>query len=1199
MALANLAVLLARAGKRVLCIDWDLEGPGLDRYFRAVPRSKPDYIPNLSQPKNVGGLLAILERSTKDELVPWSDFVQTRTGPDGIKLDFLGSGEADPEYAAKLGRFSWIAFFEKRRGGDIIEALRYDWKTKYDFILIDSRTGLTDTSGICTIQMPDLVVLFFAANQQNIQWCERVAHGIRKGRRALPYDRKFLTIIPVLSRFDAHEESDRAAEAIDRIAKVFEPFFSDWLPRSVTARDMLASSALPYMPRYSFDEALAVEDEPAIGTQGLSFNYHLLARLILARLQGVRSILAGVGVPGAALPPLLPSITDLRAELRNNPHDAQHYTQAFKARALEEPLEAAEAFETLAAAWSEVLSPTDAVQFLQEAKEILSDPAVGKGEEIPRLQRKQADLLARAGRTAHAREALRLFLENKKNRVETANQLPPPPEAFTGRGQELRDLETALTQQGNIGAAISASGAGIQGMGGVGKTALAAVLAHRLKDKYPDAQICLNLRGFDPMGRIPMPPAEAMQSIIHAFQPEAKLPETAEELTPIYNSVLNDAGRVLLFLDNAANADQIRPLLPPPNCLLLITSRNQFSLPGLATRNIDCLPPAESQKLLLNLAPRIQGHETAAAKLCGHLPLALEVFAGAINNKSLTSVPELLERLRTRQEKLDAVEAAFQVSYELLGEELQKHWRLLAVFFASFDLRAAAAVWDEGLGRDALPRVQAEQEVGSTDSLNSARNAMQMLVNASLVERNETTQRFHLHDLVRQFCNGKLSDAERDAAMMRYAGHYRKVGNEAQQLYLKGGDNVLRGLELFDRERIHIEAAFEWLALRRDESSAALLVSLVDAVVLTGQALRFHPRQRIRWLQGQREAARITKNRQAEGNALGNLGNAYMNLGEPRKAIEFYEQALVIECEIRNRRGEGTALGNLGIAYANLGKARKAIEFYEQQLVITLEIGDRRGEGNALGNLGNAYADLGEQRKAIEFYEQALVIEREIGDRRGEGTALGNLGIAYADLDEPRKAIEFYEQQLVITREIGDRRGEGNALGNLGIAYTELSEPRKGIEFLEQQLAMTREIGDRRGEGNSLGNLGNTYRKLGEPRKAIEFYEQALVIDREIGDRRGEGNSLGNLGNAYYDLGESRKGIEFYEQQLVITREIGNRSGEGNALFNSALALDELNDRTQAIARAEAALQIYEAIEDPHAAQVRAKLEEWKGDRGK
>jgi tetratricopeptide (TPR) repeat protein len=1126
MALANIAVLLARAGKRVLCIDWDLEAPGLDRYFRALPRSSPRGIPSLSEPKAVGGLLAILDGSTKDRLVPWSDFVRTRVGPDGVKVDFLSSGEDDPNYSAQLSKFSWTVFFAKRSGGDIIEALRHEWKKDYDFILVDSRTGLTDLSGICTIQMPDLVVLLFAANQQNIQWCERVAHGIRKGRRALPYDRRFLTIIPVLSRFDAREESDLAAEALNRIASVFAPFFSDWLPKSIAARDMLASSALPYMPRYSFDEALAVEDEPAIGAQGLSFNYHLLSRLILARLQGVRAILAGVGVPGAALPPLLPSISELREELRNKPRIAERYTKAFKARSEEEPLEAAEAFETLATACAGVLPPADAVQLLQGAIDVLNGPAVAKVDEIPRLLGKQAELLAQAGRmseaekrhraavassteafgeqdprTIEALENLRRFLENMEPKVEAASQLPAPPDAFTGRVEELSYLESLVAARGNIGAAISASGAGagIHGMGGVGKTALATVLAHRLKTRYPDAQICLNLRGFDPMGGKPMPPAEAMQRIIHFFQPEAKLPVTLQELTPIYNSVLNDAGRVLLFLDNAGNAEQIQPLLPPSNCLLLVTSRNQISLPGLATQNIDCLPPEKSRELLLKLSPRIKGHEAIAADLCGHLPLALEVFAGVVSEKRLHPVEELVARLRKQDEKLGTVVATFQVSYDLLEQSLRRCWSLLGIFPAGFDLPAAASIWER--------------------KMEASRDIMEALLNASLVETDEAKRRFRVHDLVRQFCNGKLGDAERDAAMMRYARHYAKVGDEADELYLKGGENVLRGLELFDRERNHIEAAYEWLAPKRDEACAALLISLVDAVVYTGQGLRFHPRQSIRWLESQCDAARITKNREAEGWALCNLGIAHLALGE--------------------------------------------------------------------------------SRKAIEFHEKALVIDREVGNRLAEGQVLGNLGLAYAALGEPRKAIEFYEQRLVIAREIGDRRGEGNALGNLGNAFFVLGEPRKAIEFHEQQLAITREIGDRRGEDIALGNLGNAYSDLGEARKAIEFYEKALVVDREIGDRRGEAQDLGNLGLAYADLEQPREAIEFFEQQLVITREIGDRRGEGSALWNSALALDILGDRAKAIARAEAALKICEAIESPHAAKVRAKIEEWRGGGGK
>ncbi|MGD0813501.1 MAG: tetratricopeptide repeat protein [Verrucomicrobiota bacterium] len=586
--------------------------------------------------------------------------------------------------------------------------------------------------------------------------------------------------------------------------------------------------------------------------------------------------------------------------------------------------------------------------------------------------------------------------------ISAVHQLPAAPAAFTGREEELGYLETALAKQGNIGVAISASGVGIQGMGGVGKTALATVLAHRLKDKYPDAQICLNLRGFDPMGRKPMPPAEAIQSIIHCFQPEAKLPETTEDLTPIYNSVLNEAGRVLLFLDNAANAGQVQLLLPPPNCLLLVTSRNQFSLPGLVTRNIDCLPPEKSRELLLKISPRIKGHEATAAEICGHLPLALEIFAGVVSDKTLHPVKELVARLRKEDMKLGQVEAAFQVSYALLEEPLRGCWLLLSIFPASFDLPAAAAIW--GM----------ETKV--------SRDIMQTLLKGSLVETDEARIRFRLHDLVRRFCNGKMNDAERDTAMMRYARHYERVGRVANQLYHKGRDDVLRGLELFDRERIHIEAAYEWLVPKRDEAAAALLITLVDAVVFTGLILRFHPRQSIRWLEAQRGAARITKNRSAEGWALGNLGIAYSDLGEPRRAIECLDQALVITREMGYQQGEGKILGNLGLAYLASSEASKAIEFYERQLVITRKLDDQHGKANALGGLGNSYADLGEMSKALAFYDQALVIHRAMGDRRGEATDLYDSALVLNQLGDLVQAIARAEAALNICEAIGHPR---------------------------------------------------------------------------------------------------------------------------------------------------------------------------------
>src|SRR6266404_5993541 len=210
MALANLAVLLAQAGRRVLCVDWDLEAPGLDRYFRAVPRGKPTQTPNILPPNKRGGLLSILQGFSSANVAGWRDYVQSRIGIDGTKVDLIGSGDDTADYSNRLASFTWRDFFASQDGSGVIEALRVEWKAAYDYVLVDSRTGLTDASGVCTIQMPDLVLMLFAPNEQNTDWSVRIARSIREGRRALPYDRAFLTIVPVLSRFDAREESDRA-----------------------------------------------------------------------------------------------------------------------------------------------------------------------------------------------------------------------------------------------------------------------------------------------------------------------------------------------------------------------------------------------------------------------------------------------------------------------------------------------------------------------------------------------------------------------------------------------------------------------------------------------------------------------------------------------------------------------------------------------------------------------------------------------------------------------------------------------------------------------------------------------------------------------------------------------------------------------------------------------------------------------------
>jgi len=676
------------------------------------------------------------------------------------------------------------------------------------------------------------------------------------------------------------------------------------------------------------------------------------------------------------------------------------------------------------------------------------------------------------------------------------HQLPTPPADFTGRKDELKELLAAVKTGG-----VTISG--LQGLGGVGKTALALKLAEQLKPDYPDAQFYLDLKGVTQ----PLTPRDAMAYIVRAWHPTAQLPEKEEELAPIYRSVL-DTKCVLLLMDNARDAQQVAPLIPPPGCLLLVTSRKHFTLPGLFEKNLDKLPHDDARELLLRIAPRLKKEKTdqvdELAPLCGYLPLALRAVASALQEKKNISPADYANRLTETGQHLvlkaidpslqKSVGAALQSSYDLLSPDLRQNLCFLTVFPDTFDLAATAALWDI--------------------SPESSQDAIGELLAYSLAEFDQVTERYNLHDLVRLFTGQLLSAEDRYSGQKRHAVHYLQVLESANNLYLKGGESVTQGLGLYDLEVTNIRAGHDWVvAHRQDDNTVAEWCYEYPNAGVYCLNLRQHPREHIRWLEPALAAARRLKRGGWEGVALGNLGNAYFNLGEYRRAIEYHEQSLQIARELVDRRAEGKALGNLGLGYKNLGEYRRAIEYYEQQLQIARETNDRRSNANALGNLGNAYSYLEEFRRAIEYHEQSLHVLREIKDRRGEGQVLGNLGIAYDS--------------------------------------------------------------------------------LGEYRRAIEYHEQALVIDKGLGDRRGEGADLSNLGGAYYGLGEYRRAIGYLEQSLTIKREIGDRLGEANSVYTMALTLDQLEDRPAAIAHAEAALKIYEAIESPHAATVRDQLARW------
>jgi hypothetical protein len=209
-------------------------------------------------------------------------------------------------------------------------------------------------------------------------------------------------------------------------------------------------------------------------------------------------------------------------------------------------------------------------------------------------------------------------------------QISEPTKDFVGREGEIETLLAAFDGAGR-GAVIS----GVRGMGGVGKTELACVLAKRLKDRFPDGQIAFNLRGAsEDDSSNPATAVEAVQHVLRSFHPDAKLPEDLDQLKGLYHSVL-DGKQVLLMMDNARDAGQLAPLTPPPDgCALMVTSRHRFTLAGMAAIDLDTLPPEEARDLLLEICPRIGEHAGALAKRCGYLPLALRLAASGPGDAS-------------------------------------------------------------------------------------------------------------------------------------------------------------------------------------------------------------------------------------------------------------------------------------------------------------------------------------------------------------------------------------------------------------------------------------------------------------------------------------------------------------------------------------------------------------------------------------
>jgi tetratricopeptide (TPR) repeat protein len=660
--------------------------------------------------------------------------------------------------------------------------------------------------------------------------------------------------------------------------------------------------------------------------------------------------------------------------------------------------------------------------------------------------------------------------------------LPADAAEFTGREAEIGLIEADL-QAGWVVV--------IAGMAGVGKSALAVRVAHRLKERFPGGQIYLNLRGADSQ---PVTVEAAVESLLRALGVDpVQIPTDPAEKAALYRSRVAQQP-TLVVLDNAANARQVKDLLPGIGACLLTSRRQVDGMAGMKFVNLEALSPAEAFALFQKVLPpaRVQAEADAAKQIvdyCGRLPLALRIAAATLGMRSWQGrrLADYAHQLADERQRLDHLKMAdldIRASFELSYRELTVDGAHLLGWLALLPGDFGTAILQ--------PLIQQPDDTLQT--------ALAELVDGRLVDPViGLGERYSLHDLMRLFALEKLKTQAQLGAvpaakerLVMWCGAQADIWNDAlnprqrrqlaEAMATAAASEGFESATLTDWEARLPQAAVQWFEVERR--------TLVSAVAWASEIQQ--------WSLSVLLAA--------------NLAPFFQLRGYWIDWMTIQQQALTAAQQTDDQWIEGLALSNLGDVHGFHRKWNEAIACYEKALHIFRAIGDVQGEGKTLGNLGTVYDFQRRRNEAIAYYEQSLHIFRAIGDVQGEGKNLTNMGVVYQSQGKRQQAIICYEKALHIFRAIGDVQGEGTILTNAGIVYKSQGKWQEAVACHLQSVQIFRAIGDAQSEGKSLNNLGNMYHFQGKRNEAIACYEKALHIFRAIGDVQGEGTTLMNLG---------------------------------------------------------------------------------------
>lgn len=653
----------------------------------------------------------------------------------------------------------------------------------------------------------------------------------------------------------------------------------------------------------------------------------------------------------------------------------------------------------------------------------------------------------------------------------TPRQLPACPQWFTGRTQQLAQLDKARAlSDGPDGSVVVIA---IGGSGGVGKTRLALHWAYQNLDRFPDGQLYVDLHGFDP-SEGPVAPAAAVRGFLHALGVESgAVPLDLPAQIGLYRSMVQER-RMLIVLDNAADTEQVAALLPGgTTCTVLVTSRRRLA--GLASAHgaqlltLDVLTDSEARELL----DRHLGKDrttvepeavTTLLERCAGLPLAISVVAARAAAQPNFPLALLAGEFRDESARLDAldagdlttnVRAAFAVSYRALSTEAAEVFRLVGL------------APGREIGEAAVASLVARP-------VTTVRRSLRELENAHLLQQ-PAPNRYRLHDLTHLYAaerareeSGGLGDDPLTRLMDFYLHTARTAARHLDPHRDAPGMTAhapgVTPLEIADRD-----TALAWFTTEHPA-----LLSVIDMAARTRRDL--HVCQ-LAWV--------LETFFDYRGHWHDWVATQYIALGAAHRLGDDFWKATV-------HRG-------LGNVYTQTGRLDAGHAHLHQALDLYGALGDEVGQAHAHRGLGWVCDELGRRREGLGHAERALALYRQANHRAGEAKALNNIGWLHILLGEYRAALHYCAQAVDLNQEIGDPHGEAGVWDSLGYAHHHLAEFTAALDCYQRALQLVRGFGDRYGETEILNHIGDTQLAIAAPEAARCAWQQALEIAEEIG----------------------------------------------------------------------------------------------------